>query len=289
MILDQEDPKGARKEKTGLEENHEAYSDFSANPPAYTSARDPSTSSAVVVASRSGNMLPVATPSSGVPANGVSVFTVLEPIKGSWLLDPLAAQPSGSSILQTIVRHHLGRRPRGFRNMTMGAPTAKLSSRHGNISAAFRVVGESAIPATATIHSTTRSGNIVLELVSKSPVRTVHFDAYSRMGNISLLIPRNFSGLVELRARSGNIELLPALASSARIAKANDRETVVYVGNVALPEVGFTSTGDLARLCARSGRLRLGISGEDSFTESEGVIAMATHLFQKLAVKSATP
>ncbi len=61
---------------------HEPYSDFSANPPAYTSARDPSTSSAVVVASRSGNMLPVATPSSGVPANGVSVFTVLEPIKG---------------------------------------------------------------------------------------------------------------------------------------------------------------------------------------------------------------
>lgn len=94
---------------------------------------------------------------------------------------------------------------------------------------------------------------------------------------------------MELRARSGNIELLPALASSARIVKANDRETVVYVGNVALPEVGFTSTGDLARLCARSGRLRLGISGEDSFTESEGVIAMATHLFQKLAVKSATP
>ena len=63
-------------------EQHEPYSDFTANPPAYDSPRDPSTSSVVVVASRSGNMLPVVTPSSGVPTNGVSVFTVLEPIKG---------------------------------------------------------------------------------------------------------------------------------------------------------------------------------------------------------------
>lgn len=50
----------------------------------------------------------------------------------------------------------------------MGAPTAKLSSRLGNISAFFRVVAQSATPATATIQVTTRSGNIVMELVSQS-------------------------------------------------------------------------------------------------------------------------
>lgn len=120
---------------------------------------------------------------------------------GSWLLDPLAAQTSTPSILQTLVENRAGRRPRRFRNMTiMGTPTAKLDSRHGNISAAFRVVGESAMPAIATIRSSTRSGNIVLELVSqsatcqcylrltsrvqvsKSPTRVVHFDASSRTG-----------------------------------------------------------------------------------------------------------
>lgn len=52
-----------------------------------------------------------------------------------------------------------------MRNATVGAPTATLNTRHGSISATFRVVGDS-IPATATIQSTTRSGNIVLELVS---------------------------------------------------------------------------------------------------------------------------
>ena len=87
---------------------------------------------------------------------------------GSWLLDPLAAPSSGPSILQTLVQSRAGRRPRRVRNMTLGAPTARLDSRHGNIYAALRVVGES-VPATATIRSTTRSGNIVLELVSQIP------------------------------------------------------------------------------------------------------------------------
>ena len=85
---------------------------------------------------------------------------------GSWLLDPLAPQSSGTSILQTIIQHRAGRRQRRSRNMTLGTATAKLDSRHGNISAALRVVGESAMTATATIRATTRSGNIVLELVS---------------------------------------------------------------------------------------------------------------------------
>jgi len=217
---------------------------------------------------------PPSTTSAAVPTNGVNVFTLFETIRGSWLLDPLAAQSSERSILQALVETRAGRRPRRFHNMTVGAPTAKLDSRHGNISATLRVVqaGESAAPATATIRSTTRNGNIVLELVSKSPSRIVHFDAYSRTGNISLLIPRSFSGLVELRGRRGDIELLPALAAYARVERVTDSETVVLVGNVAPPTPGFTSVGDLARLYSRSGRLRLGFSGEDSFTENGSVI-----------------
>jgi len=179
-----------------------------------------------------------------------------------------------------------------MRNMTIGAPTAKFTSLLGNISASFRVVAESATPATATIKATTRSGHIVLELVSKSPERMVHFNAYSGTGNVSLLIPRSFSGFVELQSWSGNVELLPALASSAHIVRTSDRETVIHIGNDPVPQAGFTSASDLAQLCAHSGRLRLGFSGEDAFTESllaGGPIGMAIQLFQKFAVKSATP
>jgi len=284
MIFDDEKANGARDEK-GHAEYGAPDSDFEpppGYPPGYSPTRDASTSSAVVVASSSGHRLPVVTPPSSFPTNGLNIFTVIEPIRGSWLLDPLAPQSSETSIFQTIVQHRVGRRPRRSRNMTLGTATAKLDSRHGNISAALRVVGESPTTATATIRVTTRSGNIVLELISKSPTRMVHFDAYSRSGNISLLIPRSFSGVVELRARNGGMELLPALASSARIMRASDRETVVLVGNNAIPQVGASGTGDLARLCARSGNVRLGFSGEDVFNESGGVIS---HLFQKLTTR----
>jgi hypothetical protein len=94
----------------------------------------------------------------------MSILTHAHP-PGSWLLDPLAAQSSQRSLLQSLVAGRAGRRPRRFHNMTVGAPTAKLDSRHGNIFATLRVVGDSGVPATATIRSTTRNSNIVLELV----------------------------------------------------------------------------------------------------------------------------
>jgi len=215
---------------------------------------------------------------SSFPTNGVNVATVFENIRGSWVLDPLAPQSSDRSLLQAFVEHRAGRRPRRFHNMTVGSPTAKLDSRRGNIFATLRVVGESPVPATATIRSTTHNGNIVLELVSKAPSRAVNFDAYSREGNISLLIPRNYSGIVELRGRRGDIELLPALAAYARVQRASDSETVVLIGNGA-PTPGLPNVGDLARLYSRSGRLRLGFSGEDSFTESGSIIGQ---IFQRL-------
>jgi hypothetical protein len=218
--------------------------------------------------------------SSTVPTNGVNVFTVFETIRGLWLLDPLAPQTSQRSLVQSLVETRAaGRRPHRFHNMTVGAPTAKLDSRHGNIFATFGVVGESTVPATATIRTTTRNGNITLELASKSPWRTVHFDAYSRTGNITLLIPRGFSGLVELRGRRGDVELLPALAAYARVQRATNSETIVLIGDAAPPTPGVTGVGDLARLYSRSGRLRLGFSGEDSFTESGSV---AGQIFQML-------
>jgi hypothetical protein len=77
---------------------------------------------------------------------------------------------------------------------------------------------------------------------------------------------------VELRGRRGDIELLPALAAYARVQRATNSETVVFIGNIAPPTPGFASVGDLARLYSGSGRLRLGFSGEDSFNENGRLI-----------------
>ena len=77
------------------------------------------------------------------------------------------------------------------------------------------------------------------------------------------------------------MELLPALAASASIMRASDRETIVLVGNT-IPQVGANGTGDLARLFAHSGFVRLGFSGEDVFNESGGIIS---NLFQKFIMR----
>lgn len=85
---------------------------------------------------------------------------------------------------------------------------------------------------------------------------------------------------MELRGRRGDIELLPVLAAYAQVQRVNNSETVVLIGNAAPPTPGLTTVGDLARLYSRSGRLRLGFSGEDSFTENGSVIGQ---IFQRLA------
>ncbi|KAF8268777.1 hypothetical protein EI94DRAFT_1726727 [Lactarius quietus] len=234
-----------------------------------------------------------------VPTNGLNISTLLENIKGVWLLDPLAPQSTDRSVLQVLVDRRAGRRPRRFHNMTTGAPTAKLDSRRGSIFATIQVVGESAIPATATIRSTTHDGNIVLELVSARPnLLSTHIQmravpvpcwtsfSYHRVlsegiGNISLLIPRSFSGVVELRGRRGDIELLPALAAYARVERANNNETVVVIGSIAPPTPGFAGVGDIARIYSRSGRMRLGFCGEDSFTESGSIIGQIFQRFTR--------
>ncbi|KAI9464441.1 hypothetical protein BJY52DRAFT_1249070 [Lactarius psammicola] len=173
-----------------------------------------------------------------------------------------------------------------FRHPKTAPPTARFSSRHGNIQATLRVIGDSSVRSTATIRSETRSGNIILELVSIAPMRTVHIDASSRRGNVTLFVPRNFCGLVQLSSRHGSVEVLPALAASGRVVKTKDRETTVLIGDGPMPQVGSDNITDTARLYSRRGRVRLGFSGEDYFNEPPNLIEQAVQMMQKLIMPS---
>jgi len=57
---------------------------------------------------------------------------------------------------------------RRSRRPKMVPPTAKFGTRHGNIQATLRVLGDSMVPSIATIRAESRKGNIVLDLVSSS-------------------------------------------------------------------------------------------------------------------------
>jgi hypothetical protein len=111
-------------------------------------------------------------------------------------------------------------------------------------------------------------------------------DARTRRGSITLLVPRNFCGLVQLSSRDGGVELLPALAASSRVIKAVKKETTVLLGDGPMPVAGADITTDIARLYSRHGRVRLGFSGEDFVTKPPGLMDQAMQLMQKLIAPS---
>ncbi|KAI9440344.1 hypothetical protein H4582DRAFT_2055755 [Lactarius indigo] len=223
------------------------------------------------------------------PVNGLYMCTKQEVIRetqaGSWSLDPLAAVLPTQNLVQIFLDGQPSKKKKRFRPSKTVPPTAKFSSRHGGVQATLRVTGDSSVRSTATIRSETRSGNIVLDLVSIAPMRTVHIDASSRKGSVTLLVPRNFCGLVQLSTRYGSVEVLPALAAFGRIVKTKDKETTVLIGDGPMPQVGSDSITDTARLYSRHGRVRLGFSGEDYFTEPPKLIEQAVQMVQKLMMQ----
>jgi len=138
----------------------------------------------------------------------------------------------------------------------------------------------------AVIRAESRKGNIVLELIDIAPMRTVHIDASSRKGSVTLLVPRSYCGLVQLYSRQGRVEVLPALAASGRVINTKNKETTVLLGDGPMPEIGPDSITDAARIRSRHGHVRLGYSGEDYFTEPPKFMDQAIQFVQKRLVPS---
>ncbi|KAI0251802.1 hypothetical protein BJV78DRAFT_1282255 [Lactifluus subvellereus] len=219
------------------------------------------------------------------PFNGLNMYTKRDVIQGSWSLDPLAPQLPAQNLVQLFLDGQPSKKSRCRRSAKGIPPTAKFSSRHGNIEATLRVVGDSLYRSTATIRSETRKGNTILDLVSISPMRTVHIDASSRKGSVTLLVPRSFCGLVQLSTRDGTVQLLPALAASGRVISTRGKETTVFLGDGPIPQDPDSNT-DIARMYSRHGRVRLGFSGEDYFTEPPKLMEQAFQLMHKLMLPS---
>ena len=125
---------------------------------------------------------------------------------GSWSLDPLAPQVLAPDLVQ-MFHDGQGKKWRRCGYRWSVPTTAMFRSRHGNIHATLRVVGESAHPTVATIRSRTRGPGgttfldvvslhrfsfhhmliwLTLSQVSIAPMRRVHIDAYSRRSALVL-------------------------------------------------------------------------------------------------------
>ncbi|KAI0060696.1 hypothetical protein BV25DRAFT_1827568 [Artomyces pyxidatus] len=135
------------------------------------------------------------------------------------------------------------------RNRTGGtaALSATLNAHHGNVNASFAIVGPPN-PSHAGTKVTTDHGDIRLDLVSlqscpsiplpqadpamqfgKAPAKSVEFDVSSQDGHIVVLVPRTFSGMLELQTRRGRIHTMPHLSGAAQTVKSSRNEVVLLI------------------------------------------------------------
>ena len=116
------------------------------------------------------------------PVNGLVMYTKRDAIRGmykerphinrslkeqagSWSLDPLVPPLPTQDMVQMFLDGKVSKK-KCFRTPKGVPPTARFTSRHGNIETILRVTGDSLGRSIATIRSKTRSGNITLDLVS---------------------------------------------------------------------------------------------------------------------------
>lgn len=93
-------------------------------------------------------------------------------------------------------------------------------------------------------------------------------------GDIILLVPKSYSGVVEMRTKRGSLKFLPAFAKEMRVLKAKDDEALILIG-----ENNFSSSSlhqdsgaaDYCQLSSRSGVVTVGLVGENVHHSEPGL------------------
>ncbi|KAI0046992.1 hypothetical protein FA95DRAFT_1559549 [Auriscalpium vulgare] len=92
------------------------------------------------------------------------------------------------------------------------------------------------------------------------------------------MIPRSYSGIVDLRSRHGNTNVLPILSAAARIVKASHHQITILVGDGGQAAGPSSQFADHVRLYSRHANVTVGFSGEDLYTPPEGKFAMVKRM-----------
>ncbi|KZV72452.1 hypothetical protein PENSPDRAFT_357993 [Peniophora sp. CONT] len=237
-------------------------------PPAYSLERSPSRSSSESSNSSAADYPQTPFPPPPVPTQApppatsrLYLSTQRDAITGTYVLDPYA--PEIASLDRLRDKPRLPREAKRALKRK-DKPSAALASRRGHINVRLIVqnpapfTGGAVHPQPAIICADTRRGSIYIDIAEKTPNRPISLYTSSRRGSTTVLLPFNFNGTVELHSRHGHTDMLPGLASHARVVRARSREVQFVVGDAA--------GQDFVRLDSRHGPIRVGLSGVDDGT-----------------------
>jgi hypothetical protein len=206
-------------------------------------------------------------------ANGISLYSTHNAISGSWVINP--ELPSHLTTTSPLSRKHKRYLKRDV------TPNASFKTRHGAISLNLATAGNDDKITKTYVQVGTRHGKVNLNLFALQPRKHITLEVCTRHAPITLFVPPNFHGVLQLRSRKGSFKFLPAFAQQARVVNADDDGALVLFGQGDIPVSTDPSLNDALDFClitTRHGKITIGISGIDTLDTGNA----ETNLFKKL-------
>jgi len=201
-------------------------------------------------------------PSSDPPSPSVNQMHLQSgpnPIQGTFYIDPKI--PS------------LGFNGKGHKSRQKNPPHASFRTRQGTIALELGTAGDLNETSKASVLVASHGGDIRIKLLPTPATKPrIALEVYSRKGDILLFLPKTFCGVVQLSTRKGGLQLLPALAAIMRVVKETDNEALLLLGNQTMSKSnsGDNQALDFCQLNSRTGKLIVGLSGQDRYEPKVG-------------------
>ncbi|KAJ7334178.1 hypothetical protein DFH08DRAFT_880422 [Mycena albidolilacea] len=146
-------------------------------------------------------------------------------------------------------------------------PDAMFRTRSAKIAIDLATTGRVRDVPKASVILVSKSGNITLNLLpADNETRPrLDLDITNNSGNVVIFLPRTYGGAIDLRTKHGSIEFLPAISEHINVVKAGATESLVLFGKQVPPSSQLPS--DFCQIRTRSGRIIVGLKGEDTYVE----------------------
>ena len=89
-------------------------------------------------------------------------------------------------------------------------------------------------------------------------------------GEIMIWLPETFSGVIQGNTGRGELMVLPGLARTVRVLKSTNKEVMLLMGSQQISGSEDSAMTDLCQLSSRSGKVIIGLSGQDRLPEQSG-------------------
>ncbi|KAF8587933.1 hypothetical protein K439DRAFT_1630252 [Ramaria rubella] len=209
--------------------------------------------------------------------NYLFVKTRQEPVTGLFHIDPelqtVALDKTGATAVDRRhynCKHRQRHRHHGSKSFKkrfdLPDPNAIFEARQGDVSLDLSIVARpQATNSRTLVQAMTRQGNIDIKIRQIHPQRRLNMEVTSRKGNILVLIPRSFSGYIQVYSKHGQLVFLPVLALAMNLVSRHEREAQTVVGDAitSLPPNGAEWEGDTLHVASRHGDVFVGYVDED--------------------------